>query len=172
VTTTDPAHDVLVRVWSDENGQLRYPFDVLQALRSEGWDLRPVPQRVYQITVCSDPIHIKCEHAIKCSRCNGDGEVAVNAARTVPPVICPSCGGTGFKRHTDTDRLTVLVSSVIADMEEDRLCNTCPTDECTEHDEMPEVNIGCTDSHEIAARLIAAGVTVNSQCECNWDDHE
>ena len=53
-----------------------------------------------QITSCGGVVHIKCEHAIKCSRCKGDGEMAGNAARDRPPVVCPSCGGTGFKRHT------------------------------------------------------------------------
>ena len=53
-----------------------------------------------QITVCRPDLglHIKCEHAVMCRRCNGQGEVAGNAARTVPPVGCPSCGGTGFRR--------------------------------------------------------------------------
>lgn len=59
-----------------------------------------------QSTVCRPDygLHIKCDHAIKCSRCDGYGEVAGNAARTVPPVVCPSCGGTGFKRQRRESR--------------------------------------------------------------------
>jgi hypothetical protein len=39
MATDDPAFDALVRVWSDENGDLRYPLDVLKALRASGWDV-------------------------------------------------------------------------------------------------------------------------------------
>jgi len=52
VSTTDPAFDALVRVWSDENGDLRHPFDVLKALRASGWNVvaaTPAPLDVERV---------------------------------------------------------------------------------------------------------------------------
>lgn len=61
---------------------------------------------------------------------------------------------------SDTDRLIVVVTSILADMEEDRLCAACLTDTCEVHTEMPDTGIGCGDGADLAKRLIEAGVTL------------
>ena len=82
MSTTDPAFDALVRVWSDENGDLRYPLDVLTALRASGWDVvpaTPAPLDVERLARAIHPHSCGDWHVNGVKRCERDA-AAIAAA--------------------------------------------------------------------------------------------